>query len=167
MFLRRLQLVLTEAREGVLQQYGVIREALEQEEQAALQCVAQEESRVLKGLEETLGRLQSSLQDIQQGLHTLETLADAKGERRIQDQAFIMVSGRIYRNKMRRPDVAVQTFDCVLLFSFSGVQQRVSTVSGFLFTSVLNMKSGLALVWYNRSQIVGSSSSHTYFSPVV
>ena len=44
------------------------------------------------GLEEKLGHLQSSLQSIQQGLHTLEALADAKGDKNVQDQAFIMVS---------------------------------------------------------------------------
>lgn len=86
------QVTLSEARAGVQQQYGAIREALEQEEQSALQCVTKEESRVLGGLEEKLGHLQNSLQSIQQGLHTLEALADAKGEKRIQDQAFIMVS---------------------------------------------------------------------------
>lgn len=86
-----IQVVLSEARAGVQQQYGAIREALEQEEQSALQCVTKEESRVLGGLEEKLGHLRSSLQSIQQGLHTLEGLADAKGDKRIQDQAFIMV----------------------------------------------------------------------------
>ena len=86
------QVALSEARAGVQQQYGAIREALEQEEQSTLQCVTKEESRVLGGLEEKLGHLQSSLQSIQQGLHTLEALADAKGEKHIRDQAFIMVS---------------------------------------------------------------------------
>lgn len=85
------QVVLREARQGVQQQYGTIREALEQEEQSALQCLLKEESRVLGGLEEKLGHLQSSLQSIQQSLHTLEGLADARGDKRIQDQAFIMV----------------------------------------------------------------------------
>ncbi|KAM9352256.1 tripartite motif-containing protein 14 [Symphorus nematophorus] len=84
------KVVLSEARAGVQQQYGAIREALEQEEQSALQCVMKEESRVLGGLEEKLSHLQSSLQSIQRGLHTLEGLADAKGDKRIQDQAFIM-----------------------------------------------------------------------------
>lgn len=87
------QVVLREAQEGVHQQYTAIREALEQEEQSALQCVMKEESRVLGGLEEKLSQLRSSLQSIQQGLHTLEELADARGDKRIQDQAFIMVSG--------------------------------------------------------------------------
>lgn len=85
------QVVLSEARVGVEQHYGAIREALDQEEQSALQCVTKEESRVLGGLEEKLGNLRGSLQSIQQGLHTLEGLADAKGDKRIQDQAFIMV----------------------------------------------------------------------------
>lgn len=85
------QAVLSEAQAGVQRQYGAIREALEQEEQSALQCVRKEETRVLGGLEEQLSHLQSSLQSIQQGLHTLEGLADTKGDKRIQDQAFIMV----------------------------------------------------------------------------
>uniref|UniRef100_A0A3B3ZW09 Uncharacterized protein n=1 Tax=Periophthalmus magnuspinnatus TaxID=409849 RepID=A0A3B3ZW09_9GOBI len=77
----------------VKQQYGAIREALEQEEQMALQCVAQEEKRVLGGLETKLGQLQSSLQSIQRGLHSLEGLADTKGDK--QDQAFIMEYGKV------------------------------------------------------------------------
>ncbi|XP_051238331.1 E3 ubiquitin/ISG15 ligase TRIM25 [Dicentrarchus labrax] len=87
--------VLSEARAGVQQQYGAIREALEQEEQSALRCVTKEESRVLGGLEEKLGHLRSSLQSIQRGLHTLEGLVDAKGDKRIQDQAFIMEYSKI------------------------------------------------------------------------
>ncbi|KAJ0069277.1 hypothetical protein NL108_003204, partial [Boleophthalmus pectinirostris] len=85
------EMIFAEAHSGVKQQYGTIREALEQEEQMALQCVAQEEKKVLGGLETKLGHLRSSLQSIQKGLHSLEGLADAKGEKRIQDQAFIMV----------------------------------------------------------------------------
>ncbi|KAJ4938441.1 hypothetical protein JOQ06_003060 [Pogonophryne albipinna] len=88
-------LVLSKAQAGVQQQYGAIREALEQEEQSALQCVAKEEKRVLGGLEEKLSHLQSSLQSIQQGLHSLEELADAKGDKRIQDQVFIMEYSKI------------------------------------------------------------------------
>ncbi|KAK5867189.1 hypothetical protein PBY51_011703 [Eleginops maclovinus] len=87
--------VLGKARAGVQQQYGAIREALEQEEQSALQCVAKEEKRVLGGLEEKLSHLQSSLQSIQQGLHGLEDLADAKGDQRIQDQVFIVEYSKI------------------------------------------------------------------------
>ncbi|KAM7414819.1 hypothetical protein PAMA_019575 [Pampus argenteus] len=86
---------LSEARAGVQQQYRAIREALEQEEQSALQCVKKEESRVVGGLEEKLGHLQNALQSIQQGLHTLEELADAKGEKQIQDQAFIMEYNKV------------------------------------------------------------------------
>lgn len=84
-------MTLAEARAGVQQQYTAIREALDQEEQAALQCVTKEQNRVLGGLEEKLGLLQSALQSIQQGLHILEGLADTKSDKRIQDQAFIMV----------------------------------------------------------------------------
>ncbi|XP_071351746.1 tripartite motif-containing protein 14 [Trachinotus anak] len=89
------RVALNEAREGVQQQYRAIREALEQEEQSALQCVMKEESRVLGGLEEKLSHLQSSMLSIQQGLHTLEGLADAKGDKRIQDQAFIMEYSKV------------------------------------------------------------------------
>lgn len=87
--------ILSEAREGVQQQYGAIREALELEEQSALRCVTKEESKVLGGLEEKLSHLQSSMQSIQQGLQTLEGLADAKAEKRIQDQAFITEYNKI------------------------------------------------------------------------
>ncbi|XP_029290730.1 LOW QUALITY PROTEIN: E3 ubiquitin/ISG15 ligase TRIM25 [Cottoperca gobio] len=87
--------VLSKARAGVQQQYGAIREALEHEEQSALQCVTKEENRVLGGLEGKLGHLRSSLQSIQQGLHTLEELADAKGDKRIQDQVFIMEYSKV------------------------------------------------------------------------
>ncbi|XP_059191752.1 E3 ubiquitin/ISG15 ligase TRIM25 [Centropristis striata] len=89
------KVVLSEARAGVQQQYGAIREALEQEEQSALQCVTKEEKRVLGGLEEKLSHLQSSLQSIQTGLHTLEGLADAKGDKLIQDQVFIMEYSKV------------------------------------------------------------------------
>ncbi|XP_044049692.1 E3 ubiquitin/ISG15 ligase TRIM25 isoform X2 [Siniperca chuatsi] len=90
-----IKVVLSEAQAGVQQQYGAIREALEQEEQSALQHVTKEESRVLGGLEEKLSHLRSSLQSIQQGLHTLEGLADAKGDKRIQEQAFIMEYSKV------------------------------------------------------------------------
>lgn len=86
------QVVLSDAQASLKQQYGAIREALEQEEQTALKCVLKEENRVLGGLEEKLSLLRNSLQSIQNGLHTLESLADAKGENHVQDQAFIMVS---------------------------------------------------------------------------
>jgi len=86
--------VLEEARTAVQQQYEAMREALEQEERSALQCVVQEETRTIGGLEGHLVRLQGSLTCIQQGLHTLEGLADAKGEQHVQEQAFIMVRHR-------------------------------------------------------------------------
>lgn len=86
------QVVLTKAQESVKQQYGAIREALDQEEQSALQCILKEEKRVLGGLEDKLSSLQKTLQCIQKGLHTLEGLADAKADKRVQDQVFIMVS---------------------------------------------------------------------------
>ncbi|MEQ2298745.1 hypothetical protein AMECASPLE_008546 [Ameca splendens] len=89
------RVVLTEALDGVKQQYRTIREALEQEEQSALCCVMKEESRVLGGLAKKLCILQSSLQSIQNGLHTLEGLADARADTRVQDQAFIMEYSRI------------------------------------------------------------------------
>ncbi|XP_068169095.1 tripartite motif-containing protein 14 [Antennarius striatus] len=88
------RVVLSEAKAGVQQQYGAIREALEQEEQSTLQCVTKEEDKVLGGLEEKLGHLQKSLLSVQQGLHSLEGLADAKGDERMQDQAFIMEYSR-------------------------------------------------------------------------
>lgn len=84
-------MVLDEARMSVLQQYTAIREALDREEQTALQCVSKEESRVLRGLEEKVGNLRSSLQSVQQGLHILEGLADAKGDKHINGQVFIQV----------------------------------------------------------------------------
>ncbi|XP_028307472.1 tripartite motif-containing protein 14 [Gouania willdenowi] len=84
------RVVLKEASAGVKQQYGAIREALEQEEQLALHCVEKEQKRVVGSLEEKLFHLQSSLQSIQKGLHMLEALSDTKGDKRIQDQAFIM-----------------------------------------------------------------------------
>uniref|UniRef100_A0A3B4VHY4 Si:dkey-29p10.4 n=1 Tax=Seriola dumerili TaxID=41447 RepID=A0A3B4VHY4_SERDU len=94
-FILSVQVLLSESREGVQQQYRAIREALEQEEQSALECVIKEESRVLGGLEEKLSHLRSSLLSIQQGLHTLEGLADAKGDKRIQEQAFIMEYSKV------------------------------------------------------------------------
>ncbi|XP_029379180.1 tripartite motif-containing protein 14 [Echeneis naucrates] len=96
------EVVLTEARKGVQLQYKVIREALKQEEQSALQCVMKEESRVLGGLEEKLSSLQSFLLSIQQGLHTLEELADAKGDERIQEQVFIMEYSKVGQMAVNR-----------------------------------------------------------------
>ncbi|XP_061578447.1 E3 ubiquitin/ISG15 ligase TRIM25 [Cololabis saira] len=89
------QVVLNEAQACVKKQYEAIREALEQEEQSALQCVLKEETQVLGGLEEKLSRLRSSLQSIQNGLHTLESLSDAKGEKQVQEQAFIMEYSKV------------------------------------------------------------------------
>ncbi|KAK0154481.1 Tripartite motif-containing protein 16 [Merluccius polli] len=87
--------MLEEARAKVQQQYEAMREALEQEERSALQCVVQEETKAIGGLESHLGRLQGSLMCVQKGLHTLEGLADAKGEQRVQEQAFIMEYSKI------------------------------------------------------------------------
>lgn len=84
-------MVLQAARTAVQQQYSVIREALDEEEQTALQCVSAEETKAMGSLQEKLGHLQNSLKSIQQGLHILEGLADAKGDNSIQDQAFIAV----------------------------------------------------------------------------
>ncbi|XP_027128881.1 E3 ubiquitin/ISG15 ligase TRIM25 [Larimichthys crocea] len=89
------RVLLSEARAGVQQQYAAIREALEQEEQSALQCVTKEEIRVLGGLEEKVGRLRGSMNSLQQGLLTLEGLADTKADKRIQEQAFIMEYSKI------------------------------------------------------------------------
>ncbi|CAJ1056411.1 E3 ubiquitin/ISG15 ligase TRIM25 [Xyrichtys novacula] len=89
------KVVLNESRAAVQQQYGAIREALEQEEQSALNCVSKEENRVVGGLEEKLSQLRSSLQSIQKGLYTLEGLADNKGDKHVQDQAFIMEYSKV------------------------------------------------------------------------
>ncbi|CAN9499095.1 unnamed protein product [Ophioblennius macclurei] len=87
--------VLSAALVGVKQQYGAIREALDQEEQSAIQCVTKETRRVLGGLDEKLRHLQSSLDSIQTGLHTLDSLASTKGDGRVQDQAFIVEYAKI------------------------------------------------------------------------
>ncbi|KAM6937294.1 tripartite motif-containing protein 14 [Xenentodon cancila] len=89
------KVVLNEAQACLKKQYEAIREALEQEEQLSLQCVLKEENKVLGGLEEKLCRLQNSLQSIQNGLHKLESLSDAKGEKPVQDQAFLMEYSRV------------------------------------------------------------------------
>uniref|UniRef100_A0A8C6P610 Si:dkey-29p10.4 n=1 Tax=Nothobranchius furzeri TaxID=105023 RepID=A0A8C6P610_NOTFU len=103
-------------RVAVKQQYGAIREALEQEEQSALQCVTKEENRVLGGLEKKLGVLQRSLESIQSGLHTLENLADARGDTRIQDQAFIM-------EYSRTSELTNEVGNCVELFEAPKVEE--------------------------------------------
>ncbi|XP_029953112.1 E3 ubiquitin/ISG15 ligase TRIM25 [Salarias fasciatus] len=87
--------LLSAALVGVQQQYGAIREALDQEEQSVVQCVTKEEKRVLGGLEEKLCHLQSSLESIRTGLQTLDSLAGAKGDGRVQDQAFIVEYAKI------------------------------------------------------------------------
>lgn len=84
---------------SVQQQYVAIREALDEEEQTALRCVKKEESRVVGGLEEKLDHLKSFLESIQQSLHILEGLADAKGDKHIGDQAFIMVCVCVCQNE--------------------------------------------------------------------
>lgn len=85
------QVVLDKAQRSMQQQYAAIREALDEEEQTVLHCVKKEESRVLGGLEEKLGHLRSFLQSVQQSLHVLEGLADARGDKHIGNQAFIAV----------------------------------------------------------------------------
>lgn len=74
-----------------MQQYQAMREALELEEQQALRCVAQEESRVLGSIEEKLSSLNYGLRTIQSTFHSMQSLADEQGALRAQDQAFIMV----------------------------------------------------------------------------
>uniref|UniRef100_A0A8B9HYR2 Si:dkey-29p10.4 n=1 Tax=Astyanax mexicanus TaxID=7994 RepID=A0A8B9HYR2_ASTMX len=78
-------------RAAVVQQYQAMREALELEEQQALLCVAQEESRVLGSIDEQLSTLNDGLRTIQTTFNSLQRLADAEGASRAQDQAFIMV----------------------------------------------------------------------------
>lgn len=92
------QVLLDEAERSVQQQYAAIREALDEEEQTALLCVKKEESRVLVGLEDKLGQLKSFLLSVQQSLHVLEGLADAKGDNHIGNQAFIAVCAVRTRN---------------------------------------------------------------------
>ncbi|XP_077453169.1 tripartite motif-containing protein 14 [Stigmatopora argus] len=90
-----IKVVLNGARESVRQQYVTIREAFQQEEQSALRCVEEEESRVVGSLEQKLGHLNKSLVSVQNGLHTLETLVDAKGDNHIRDQAFIVEYSKV------------------------------------------------------------------------
>ncbi|XP_034032158.1 E3 ubiquitin/ISG15 ligase TRIM25 [Thalassophryne amazonica] len=89
------QVVLNDSRARVLQQYGAIKEALEQEEQSAVRCVTEEEKRVLGRLGDKLEHLQKALSSIQHGLHNLEELADAKGDKQIRDQAFLIEYSKI------------------------------------------------------------------------
>lgn len=74
-----------------MQQYQVMREALEQEEGQALRCVAQEEHRVLGSIEKQLDALQGALISSQTVLNTLQGMTNAEGASQYQDQAFIMV----------------------------------------------------------------------------
>uniref|UniRef100_A0A3B1KL34 Si:dkey-29p10.4 n=1 Tax=Astyanax mexicanus TaxID=7994 RepID=A0A3B1KL34_ASTMX len=84
------QEVVEGTRAAVVQQYQAMREALELEEQQALLCVAQEESRVLGSIDEQLSTLNDGLRTIQTTFNSLQRLADAEGASRAQDQAFIM-----------------------------------------------------------------------------
>ncbi|XP_062318488.1 tripartite motif-containing protein 14 [Osmerus eperlanus] len=92
------QAVLREARAAVQQQYGAVREALEQEEHQALLCVSQEESRAVGGLEGQLALLRDSLTTVQRGLHAVEGLADATGVARVQEQAFILEYSKVTKS---------------------------------------------------------------------
>lgn len=126
-----LQVVLQEARTAVQQQYSVIREALDEEEQTALQCVSAEETKAMGSLEEKLGHLQSSLKSIQQGLHILEGLADAKGDNSIQDQAFIAVRvmSKCEWVVRRLAKTCAQLNVFVFPSGFAGIQQDFPSVS--------------------------------------
>lgn len=75
-----------------------MREALEQEEQQALSCVSQEESRAVGSLEDQLALLQDNLAGVQKGLHTLGGLAHATGATRLQEQAFITEYSNVTRS---------------------------------------------------------------------
>lgn len=138
-------MIFSEAHSGVKQQYGAIREALEHEEKMALQCVVKEEKRVLGGFEVKLGQLQSSLLSIQQGLHTLEGLADSKGDKRIQDQAFIMVSTAKKNSRLNFVPPIITFF-----FYLTGIQQSSPNVSDsflcchlFKMIKILSINSGI------------------------
>ncbi|KAI7802733.1 E3 ubiquitin/ISG15 ligase TRIM25 [Triplophysa rosa] len=81
---------LEEVRAAVLQQYQAMREALQQEEEQALHCMAQEENRVLGSIQNQLETLQNALMSSGSILNTLQALSDARGMSQYQDQAFIM-----------------------------------------------------------------------------
>uniref|UniRef100_A0A8C6WVY3 Si:dkey-29p10.4 n=1 Tax=Neogobius melanostomus TaxID=47308 RepID=A0A8C6WVY3_9GOBI len=138
------------------QQYGAIREALEQEEQMAQQCVAQEEKSVLGGLETKLGHLQSSLQSIQKGLHTLEALADAKGDKRIQDQAFIMEYGKVAQtlvDQFEAPDEINQgRLQCLQKWTENRLDNVVITMPG--------KDRDLYRLLYGTSPVLDEDSAH-------
>ncbi|XP_061826282.1 tripartite motif-containing protein 14 [Nerophis lumbriciformis] len=89
------QALLSASRAGVKQQYATILGALQQEEQAALQVVEEEESRVVGNLGDKLVTLQDSLRHIQQGLEILEALANSQGEKRLKDQAFLFEYSKV------------------------------------------------------------------------
>ncbi|XP_061772657.1 tripartite motif-containing protein 14-like [Nerophis ophidion] len=90
------QALLSDSRAGVEEQYATILGALRQEEQAALQVVEEEESRVVEVLGKKLDNLQNSLQSIQQGLETLEALANSKGGHKLlKDQAFLFEYSKV------------------------------------------------------------------------
>ncbi|KAK7160108.1 hypothetical protein R3I93_007919 [Phoxinus phoxinus] len=86
---------LEDVRAAVLQQYQVMREALEHEEGQALRCVAQEEHRVLGSIDKQLDTLQGALTSSQTILNTLQGMTNAERVSRYQDQAFIMEYSKI------------------------------------------------------------------------
>ncbi|XP_072551020.1 tripartite motif-containing protein 14 isoform X2 [Salminus brasiliensis] len=106
------QEVVEGTRAAVVQQYQAMREALELEEQQALRCVAQEESRVLGSIKEQLGLLNHGLRTIQNTFHSLQRLADAEGVSRAHDQAFIMEYRKISESLNRLSD-PVQNLESV------------------------------------------------------
>lgn len=83
-------------RAAVSQQYQALREALKQEEEQALSCVAQEENRVLGSIKNQLETLQNALLSSQSTINTLQGLSDAQGMSQYQDQAFIMASQKSF-----------------------------------------------------------------------
>ncbi|ROI15057.1 E3 ubiquitin/ISG15 ligase TRIM25 [Anabarilius grahami] len=95
---------LEDAQAAVLQQYQLMREALEQEEGQALRCVAQEEHRVLGSIEKQLDALQGALISSQTVLNTLQGMSNAEGASQYQDQAFIMEYGKIAGQLTALPD---------------------------------------------------------------
>ncbi|XP_076842130.1 tripartite motif-containing protein 14 [Brachyhypopomus gauderio] len=83
------QEVLEGTRAAVVQQYQAMREALELEEQQALRCVAQEESRVMGSVVGQLSLLKQALRTTRSTFNSLQSLGDAQGASRAQDQVFI------------------------------------------------------------------------------
>lgn len=78
-------------RAAVVQQYQAMQEALKLEEKQAMQCISQEEDRVLRSIQTQLDVLNPALTTIQHTFHPLTNLTDTHGPSRLQDQAFIMV----------------------------------------------------------------------------